>query len=416
MRQNHIFRRLMNVFSRRLLPFFFLFLIIFTPAVSLAANCDEISCDKDSQSEDDYLDCNKEKQACLEEKIKETQGQAITLTNTISIINGQIALQQLQIDQTLAEINGLEKDIQNLTERINGLSLSLDRLSQILIEEVNIQYKHKANPYFELFLAVFKEKSFSDFILNYHYLKKAKQVTAQTMRLAESQRLNYHDQKTLKEEKQQELEEKQVVLQQQQNIFSQQKKEQQYLLNETKNNETRYQQELAKTLNELAAIQSIIAGQGDESEVREVKNGETIASIIAGPSACSTGTHLHFEVVKDEKHRDPAGYLKNVTVIWDNQPDSSFSFTGSWDWPVSDPARITQGYGMTYYARVKRYYGGAPHTGIDMLSKGGSLSVKAVKEGTLYRGSIKCGSGYLRYVKVEHQDGEMSTYYLHINY
>ncbi len=123
-------------------------------------------------------------------------------------------------------------------------------------------------------------------------------------------------------------------------------------------------------------------------------------------------------MVKNGTHRNPAGYLSSISASWNNGPDDSFAFTGDWDWPVDNPAKINQGYGMTYYASVRRAYGGAPHTGIDMFSKSsGDYSVRAVKDGTLYRGSISCGGGLLRYVRVDHDDGdEMSTYYLHVNY
>jgi len=378
-----------------------------------AQNCDEINCSKGEQSEDHYLTCIKEKQSCLESKIQETRESAVTLSNTINILNGQVALQQLQIDQTLTEIEQLEKEITDLSNRIDGLGLSLDKLSNILIERIRGSYKQqRTNNLFALSV----NHSFTQFISEYKYLKKAEQQTAQAMQLAETQRLNYKEQKRLKETKQEELESKQAVLQQQQITLTQRKAEQQYLLTETKNNESKYQSELAKTLSELQAIQSIIAGKGVESEIGDINQGDTIASIIRGASACSTGTHLHFEVVKDGAHRNPASYLKNVDISWDNAPDGSFGFSGSWEWPVHNPARITQGYGMTYYARVKRFYGGQPHTGLDMVSKGADYRIRAVKNGKLYRGSIKCGGGYLRYVKVEHKEDGMNSYYLHINY
>jgi hypothetical protein len=236
------------------------------------------------------------------------------------------------------------------------------------------------------------------------------------MQQAETTKQTYDQERTLKETKQAEFERKQAQLRQQQAELSKQRAEQQFLLTETKNNEAMYQRELAKTLAELQAIQSIIAGQGSESNAGEVKEGDTIASIIVGASPCSTGTHLHFEVVKDGSHRDPAAYLRGIDANWNNNPDTSFGFGGDWNWPVNDPAKINQGYGMTYYARVRRAYGGQPHTGIDMASKSNNLSVKAVKDGTLYRGSIRCGGGQLRYVKVEHKDDGLSTYYLHVNY
>lgn len=364
-------------------------------------------------TESDELACNKQKQACWEQKIDDTQAKATTLTNTINLLNGQISLQQLQINQTLVEIRQLEEEITELSERIEGLGYSLDRLGTVLVERVRVQYKQsRAAPALRLLGA----DTLSDLVNQMKYLVLAQRQTADTMEKTETQRQAYDEQKQLKEEKQLQLESKRQTLQVQQASLEQQKKDQQFLLTQTKSDEAKYQSELAKTLAELAAIQSIIAGKGSESKVKEVNQGDLIASIIVGASSCSTGSHLHFEVAKDGAHRDPASYLKSESIIWNNSPDGSFGFSGGWDWPLNNAARVTQGYGMTYYARAG-FYGGAPHTGIDMISKSsGDYVVKAVRGGALYRGSIACGGGLLRYVKVDHKDDSEDTYYLHVNY
>jgi len=388
----------------------FLLTFLFSRSIVFAQNCDEINC----ANEGDQLTCIKEKKSCWEIKISETQQAQITLNSTISILSGQISIQQLQVQQTLAEIAQLENEIGELTERIGGLNISLDRLSSILVKRVGEQYKRtQVNPLFLLF----NGNNLNNFLSDYKYVKLAKKQTLEAMHRAESQRLLYDEQKSLKEEKQIQVESKKKELELQQAQLQQQRNDQQYLLQATKNNESRYQNELAKTLQELQAIQSIIAGQGNELEVGDIAKGETIASIISGASACSTGSHLHFEVAKDNSNLNPAGYLKQVSISWSNDPDDQFGFSGSWDWPVFNAAKITQGYGMTWYARVRRAYGGSPHTGLDLVSKTSSdLRVRAVENGTLYRGSVSCGGGLLRYVRVKHKEDNINTYYLHINY
>jgi peptidoglycan hydrolase CwlO-like protein len=373
--------------------------------------CDQ-TCSKDSQNDNAYLNCINEKRACLESRIKETQTQKVTLNNTITIINGRVAVQELQIKQTEAEIERLQREIGQLTERISGLNLSLDRLSQVLVQRVQEHYK--ASRISQL-LTTLSGENLSNMLSRSAYIEETGRQTAEAMERAETQRIEYDSEKILKEQKQTEVESKQSQLEKERSTLSKQREEQQYLLKETQNNEQRYQSELQKTLAEINAIQSIIAGRGNEGEGVEIKKGDAIASIISGASVCSNGTHLHFEVVKDKANRDPSAYLKPISAVWSNQPDGEVGFGGDWDWPLSDPARITQGYGMTYFARVRRAYGGAPHTGIDMVSKDGSLSVRSVRDGKLYRGSIKCGSGLLRYVRVDHGDG-INTYYLHVNY
>jgi len=376
--------------------------------------CDSYQCSKSSQDEDTYLECIKDKQICLQSKINETKEAQVTLSRTISIISSQIAVQVLQIEETETEINRLQRQIAELTDRIAGLNVSLDSLSSVLVKRVTEHYKRQTlNP----LLALLTKGTINTAIAEFKYLQQAQEQTAQAMQLAETQRLTYDEQKLLLEQTQTELAQKQAALEVQQQSLAKQKSDQQYLLTETKQNEVRYQEELAKTTAELEAIQSIIAGRGAETEVGEVQAGDRIATVIEGASACSTGSHLHFEVVSGGTHRDPANYLKPLDgIAWYNNPDGAFGLSGDWDWPVENPAKITQGYGMTYYARVRRAYGGAPHTGIDMFSKDYNFVVKAVKNGTLSRGSIPCGGGVLRYVKVDHAQDGLSTYYLHVNY
>lgn len=377
------------------------------PQVYAAQDCESKSCNTDD------INCLNDKKACWEGNIAEAQQQSITLQSTINLLNGQIQLQQLEVNQTEAEISLLNQQIIDLTGRISGLEVSLDRLSEILVERVQQHYKRQTTTPVGLLLFA---NSLNSFLSQRHYVQLAQQELSQNMQEAENQRFSYDQQKQLKEDKQAEVAAKRDLLKTQQADLTRQKSDQQVLLTQTKNNEAQYQDQLAKTLGEINAIQDIIAGKGDETQVGEVEEGKNIASIIVGASACSTGTHLHFEVVKDGAHRNPAEYLRSIDAIWRNTPDDSFGFGGDWNWPVNNPAQINQGYGMTYYARVHRAYGGAPHTGIDIVSKDlGNYTVKAVKKGTLYRGSIPCGSGLLRYVRVDHGDN-VFTYYLHINY
>lgn len=383
---------------------------IFLTSISQAKAADDCTC----KNPDNEEACIEEKKACWESKIASSQQQAQSLSSVIANINGKILVQELEIRKTKIEIETLIREIGQLDQRISGLNVSLDRMTENLIARIGQSYKWTQSNPIELLLV---SDSLDEFITSYKYLQIAQKHTTKLMKQAEVQKITFDQEKLLKEKKQAEVNNKQVLLESQQQELNQQKADQQVLLEQTKNDEQRYQKELAKTLAELQAIQSIVAGGGDEEKVRDVNEGDSIASIIGGASPCSNGTHLHFEVVKDGNHQNPSGYLKSIgSIVWNNNPDEAFNFSGDWNWPLSDPARITQGYGMTFYARVRRAYGGQPHTGIDMVSKDGSLTVKAVKNGELYRGSIKCGSGYLRYVKIKHKDSNLESYYLHVNY
>jgi murein DD-endopeptidase MepM/ murein hydrolase activator NlpD len=191
----------------------------------------------------------------------------------------------------------------------------------------------------------------------------------------------------------------------------------------TKNDERRYQQLINQAIAEQIAIKGILAGQGSCSEISDVSEGQRIASLIQGSSCNSSGTHLHFMIVQDDNTQNPFTYLKGG-IDYKNCSGSScgssdgdpFNPNGSWSWPIDGQIVLNQGYGKTWaidHTWVGRVY--QFHNGIDII--GSSLEVKAVKSGRLSRcvfvGNSSCT---LRYVKVHHNEGNLDTLYLHVNY
>ncbi len=383
-------------------------LILLTLAIFLGTSSAAIF----SQGTEDDLTQKKQEIDQIQQEINRLQGEKQTLSSTIAYLNSKIKLTGVQISQTEAELRQVQEQIKDLTGKIVVIDASLADLTDQLLSRVRQTYKQsRVNPFFSLLTS---SDSFALMIDRLKYLQIAQKKNHQLVTQLETTRTDYDQQKAQKEEKEQELDALTAKLEAQRASLAIQQQDKKNLLDVTKNDEKRYQAELAQKLAELEAIQSIIAGKGQESQVKTIAQGDTIASIIPGSSPCSSGGHLHFEVVVGGGHRNPAEYLTYKDVVWNNQPDGSFGFNGSWPWPLNDPVRITQGYGMTFYASVLRYYGGSPHTGLDMVNS--DYQVKAVQPGTLYRGAIGCGGGTLRYVHVKHTDGGADTYYLHVNY
>lgn len=372
---------------KRILSVFVLIWVFLFPSITWAQSLNEQFQAKQKEIEE------------LEKKISELETQEKTLSGQIGYMNSQIKLTSLKINQT-------EEEIISLSTKISQLEVSLDSLASLLRKRIVATYKKGEIDPIAFFLS---SRGFSEFVTRYKYLKVIQLNDKKLLINMEETRTNYDDQKT-------EIEKLKEKLELQKNRLDQQKKDKEYLLSVTRADEKRFREMLVSARAEQAAIERILAGQGEVAEIGPIKAGEPIGTYIAGPSACSSGGHLHFEVVKDSSHQNPANFLRNASLIFESNV-VQFTPSGSWDWPIFEPVRVTQEYGETFWSRLGWYRGG-PHTGIDMASGSfdnpGPRTVKAVANGTLNRGSIACGGGTLKYARVD-QDSGIQTYYLHLN-
>lgn len=358
--------------------------------------------------------------AC-QQKAAEKQGQAQTLSAAIGVLNSKIRLTQAQIKQTTAQIAALENDISTLSTVVTDLDNSLNNLTKVFLTRVRESYLHRQPNPITLFLS---SDSFAKFFTSIRYLSIVKARDQLILGEMTTAKLNYDSQKQAKITKQKEVEDLKTRLDRQQADLSAQQRSKNDLLVQTKNDEARYQSLLSQAKTELEAINAIIAGNGNEVPVRDVSKGEIIAHLIDGRSCNSGGTHLHFIVAENTLVNNPFNYLKpiehlNCTGIdgngkcFDGDP---FNPSGTWDWPLEPQIVANQGYGETWAVRntwvgnIYRF-----HNGLDI--EGNSLDVKAVQPGKLYRGNYAGSNGCaLKYVKVDHKDSSLETYYLHVNY
>lgn len=367
----------------------------------------------------DEISDNLAEQARLEKLITDTKQKAETFRNEIAIMDSQIQLTSLKIQQTLGSINLLEKQIEELSGKIEELDQSLDSLSLIFLSRVSQSYKSQTASPFSLFLSA---DSFGDFYRKLKYLKALQLNDRAVMIRLEEARSSFDRQKSEREEKQSELENLKKTLDAQKESLQGQKTQKDYLLQITKSDEKRYQQLLAQARAEYEGIQAALAGAGDCKEVGDVSGGEQIASIIAGGSCNSSGSHLHFSVIQGNNVVNPLDYLKggvdfeNCSGYSCGDGGDAFNPGGSWGWPIDEKITLTQGFGSTWAVAntwVRKIY--QFHNGIDIYNP--SLRIKAVADGKLFRCSYTgMGGCSLRYVYLDHQDSDFESYYLHVNY
>lgn len=377
-----------------ILTFFLLILLVFFSSVALkvrAADCD----DKSGQ----------DKVNCLQAKVNDLNGQAKTLSSQIAIMDSQINLTQAKIEANKKEILDLTLDIDTATKKITTLQDRLQKITNAWIKRVVASYEAGGVQPMEILLS---SSDVSSLLVKLNYLQIVKKNDEKSIIDVQQTKTDYSNQKDIFEEKKKQVEALKVQLEAYTNQLNQEKQGKQALLTQTKGSEAKYQDLLDQAHAELA----IAFGGGTETFMRDVSEGESIGTIIVGQSGCSTGTHLHFEVHKNESIDDPNNYLSSTSFayLYGESDTGSINPHGSWTWPINGPILITQGYGMTPYAQSGAY-GGKPHYGIDMFSD--SLAVKATKNGQLYRGSYQCWNGTLYYAKVKQADG-IDSLYLHI--
>jgi peptidoglycan hydrolase CwlO-like protein len=340
-------------------------------------------------------------------KIESLQAQAGTLSNQIAQFDAKINLTEAKIQQT-------QEQILLLGGRIDQLDVSMQKLGEAFTSRVVETYKIAR--YGDSIVDLATSLNVEDALSRYHYLQKIQAADQELLAKLRNAQTVYIEQKS-------DLEELEQVLGAQKEELDSQKVAKAHLLNVTKNDEKNYQNLLAAARSEYEAIQSIIAGYGEETEAGQVNTGDRIATVIQGPSCNSSGAHLHLIVREGNSTRNPFEFLKpgigheNCSGPGCGEGGDPFNPSGTWEWPLSGPIKYSQGYGATWATRntwVGRIY--SFHNGID-INNSADPTVKAVQPGTLYRGSFTGSSGCrLRYVRVDHADSELETFYLHINY
>lgn len=165
-----------------------------------AENCDQIS------------DQGK-KQECLNNLIVELQQNINTYNGQIQLVKTQVALTESRILQTQDKIANTQKEIDILGSRIEGLDTSLTYLSKLLLERVVQGYKQRSVSIFKL---LFDSDNASDFISKMKYQKTAQENNQKLLVQVEQTKLNFEEQKKLREEKKTELDNLKATLAQQQ--------------------------------------------------------------------------------------------------------------------------------------------------------------------------------------------------------
>lgn len=194
-----------------------------------------------------------------ESKLSEVRSQKNTLSSQIEYMDTQIYLTQLKTQETTDKIESTEYEIETLDDWIGDLDTSLDDLSKTMLERIVAGYKTRQASIIDI---IFDASNASDLVNKFKYFAIARDTNKKVLLEVQEAKLNYEEQKKLREKKKEELDTLHETLQAQEENLKNQQEEKRVLLAATQNDEANYSRLLEEAKRQIAAYKSFVQTSG----------------------------------------------------------------------------------------------------------------------------------------------------------
>jgi len=202
--------------------------------------------------------CTKVEEICIQQQDKDN-GQIYDAQAQLRLINIKYDLAVTQFRQTEQKIETTQKEIDILNSRIEGLDNSLNYLSGQLLKRVAEGYKNRSVSLFNILLS---SDNASDFISRIKYLKTAQNNNQKILVQVQETKLNFEEQKKLRDEKKAELDKLKIIFAQQQIDLQNQKKKKDEDIASYQNNLAETQRTLNIARQQIAGFKSFVSSAG----------------------------------------------------------------------------------------------------------------------------------------------------------
>lgn len=194
-----------------------------------------------------------------EKKLSEVRTQKNTLSSQIEYMDTQIYLTQLKTQETTEKIEATEYEIDTLDDWIGDLDNSLDQLSKTMLERIVAGYKTRQASVIDI---IFDSSNASDLVNKLKYYEVARDTNKKVLLEVQEAKLNYEEQKKLREKKKDELAKLQETLAAQETSLKSQQEEKRILLTATQSDENNYSRLLEEARRQITAYKSFVAITG----------------------------------------------------------------------------------------------------------------------------------------------------------